>query len=177
MWWTCPDLSSRGAPTPPFISKGPEVIRKVTKSVTTWSLSILYFTYIFIYIIIYTLRSTLRSSEIFWMVGWVVVNPLLDIPSLYGVILRIPILDNDLLVLIKLLWMWSHWRVCWAKIHGIGPLSFLQGDQHTWVGRLDINVRFNGSPTQLGRWQLIPVQVRGIGCTWIQACKNKADTR
>jgi hypothetical protein len=33
--WTCPDLSSRGASTPPFIPKGGEVTRKVTMSVTT----------------------------------------------------------------------------------------------------------------------------------------------
>jgi hypothetical protein len=39
---TCPDLSSRGVSTPLFISKGGEVIRKVTESVTTRSQSLLY---------------------------------------------------------------------------------------------------------------------------------------
>jgi hypothetical protein len=49
---------SRGASTPPFISKGGEVTWKVTESVTTSQSLLAYFTYIFIEIIIYVLGST-----------------------------------------------------------------------------------------------------------------------
>jgi hypothetical protein len=51
-----------------------------------------YFTYILIDIIIYALGSTLWYSKIFWMVDWVIADPSLDIPSLCGVVPRVPIL-------------------------------------------------------------------------------------
>jgi hypothetical protein len=51
-----------------------------------------YFTYIFIDIIIYALGCTPWSAETFWMVGRVVADPSLGLPSLYGVVPRVPIL-------------------------------------------------------------------------------------
>jgi hypothetical protein len=51
-----------------------------------------YFTYIFIDIIIYVLGSTPWSSGIFYMVGQVIADPSLDLPSLCGVVPRVPIL-------------------------------------------------------------------------------------
>jgi hypothetical protein len=50
-----------------------------------------YFTYIFIDIIIYTLESTPWSSGIFWMVGRVIVDPSMGLPSLCGVVPQVPI--------------------------------------------------------------------------------------
>jgi hypothetical protein len=51
-----------------------------------------YFTYILIDIIIYALVSTLWSSGIFWMVGRVVKDPSLGLPSPYEVVPRVLIL-------------------------------------------------------------------------------------
>jgi hypothetical protein len=57
------------------------------------TLSILaYFTYIFIDIIIYALGSTTWSSGIFWMVGRVIADPSLGLPSLFGVEPQVSIL-------------------------------------------------------------------------------------
>jgi hypothetical protein len=60
-----------------------------------------YFTYIFIDIIIYALGNTSWSFEIFWMVGRVLADPSLGLPSLYGVIPQVPILVSSLRVLGK----------------------------------------------------------------------------
>jgi hypothetical protein len=51
-----------------------------------------YFTYICIDIIIYALGITPRLSGIFWMVGRVVANLSLALPSLCGVVPWVPIL-------------------------------------------------------------------------------------
>jgi hypothetical protein len=55
---------------------------------------LVYFTYTFIDIIIYALGSMPWSSEIFQMVGRVVADPSLGLPSLCGVVPRVPILIN-----------------------------------------------------------------------------------
>jgi hypothetical protein len=49
-----------------------------------------YFTYIFIDI--YVLESVPWSSRIFQMVGRIITDPFLDLPSLCGVIPRVPLL-------------------------------------------------------------------------------------
>jgi hypothetical protein len=51
-----------------------------------------YFTYIFIDIIMYALGSTSWSSAIFWMMGRVIADPSLDLPSPYEVVRRVLIL-------------------------------------------------------------------------------------
>jgi hypothetical protein len=60
-------------------------------SIRTLSL-LAYFTYIFIDIIIYALGSTSWSFGIFWMVGRVIADPSLSLPSPCGVVPRVPIL-------------------------------------------------------------------------------------
>jgi hypothetical protein len=54
-----------------------------------------YFTYILIYINIYVLGSTSLSSGIFWMVGRVVTDPSLGLPSPCEVIPQILILVSS----------------------------------------------------------------------------------
>jgi hypothetical protein len=77
-----------GASTPHFISKG-RGYKKGNRigynmiPIRTLSLPA-YFTYIFIDIIIYALGSTPWSSEIFWMMGRVVADPSLGLPSICG---------------------------------------------------------------------------------------------
>jgi hypothetical protein len=50
------------------------------------TLSLAYFTYISIDIIIYALGSMPWSSRIFWMVGQVIADSSLGLPSLCGVV-------------------------------------------------------------------------------------------
>jgi hypothetical protein len=123
---TCPDLSSRGASTPPFISKGDKVISKVTESVTIWSqsgLSLLaYFTYIFIDIIIYTLGSMPWSSKIFWMVGQLIADPSLGLPSLCGVVPCVPILISSPRVHGK--WVDAGWSRYFLSVMNLSSSQF-----------------------------------------------------
>jgi hypothetical protein len=94
--WTCP----LGVPLPLLLySRGrgyKEGNRVVYDMIPIRTLSLLtFFTDIFIDIIIYVLGSTSWSSGIFWMVGWVIADPSLGLPSLYGVVPGVPILVND----------------------------------------------------------------------------------
>jgi hypothetical protein len=57
-------------------------------SIMTLSL-LVYFIYILIDIVIYVLGSTPWSSEIYWMVGRVIKDPSLGLPSPYEVVLRV----------------------------------------------------------------------------------------
>jgi hypothetical protein len=91
-WQLCYSCASLlGVPLPLFLYSSGEVTRKVTESVTIWSQSELYLylsiLHIFsIDIIIYILKSMLWSSKIFCMVGQVIANPSLSLPSLCGVV-------------------------------------------------------------------------------------------
>jgi hypothetical protein len=91
-------LSLWGASTLPFISKlrrrGYKEGNRVSYNmISIGTLSLLaYFTYIFIDIIIYTLGNISWSSGIFYMVGRVVVDPSIDLPSLCEVVPRVLIL-------------------------------------------------------------------------------------
>jgi hypothetical protein len=89
--WTSSTCPFRGASIPPFISNGEEVIRKITKSVTTLSQSRLSLLAYFTDIAIYSLESMLWSSKILWMMGRVVSNPSLGHPSPCKVVPRVAI--------------------------------------------------------------------------------------
>jgi hypothetical protein len=56
---------------------------------------LVYFTYIFIDITIYALGSMPWSSKIFWMMGRVIADPSLGLPSIYEVVPRVLILISS----------------------------------------------------------------------------------
>jgi hypothetical protein len=62
---------------------------------------LVYFTDISIDIIIYVLGSTAWFSGIFWMIGRVIADPSLGLPSPYGVVPQVPILVSSSRVLGK----------------------------------------------------------------------------
>jgi hypothetical protein len=78
---TCPDLSFFlwGVSTSPFIFKRGEVTNKLQHDPNQNSISTYLFNIYYIYIIIYTLGSKTCSSEIFQMVGRVIVDPSLGL--------------------------------------------------------------------------------------------------
>jgi hypothetical protein len=84
--------------------------------ITIRTLSLLvYFKYIF-YRFIYALGSKTWLSEIFQMVGRVISDPFLDLPSPYGVVPRVPILINRF-----------HFQAFWPCFQG-----FLEVVQRAW---------------------------------------------
>jgi hypothetical protein len=105
------DLSYRGASTPFLYPREwgyKEGNRVGYNMIPIRILSLFtYFTYIFIDIIIYALENMLWSSEIFWMVGRVITDSFLGLPSLCGVVPRVPILISSPRVLDK--WVDAGW--------------------------------------------------------------------
>jgi hypothetical protein len=101
--WTCPRW---GASTHPFISKGGLGYKKGNRvgynMIPIKTLSLLaYFIYIFIDISIYAFGSMSWSSQIFWMVGRVIVDPSLGLLSPCGVVPRVPILITPISSIFK----------------------------------------------------------------------------
>jgi hypothetical protein len=92
-------LFSRGVSTSPFISRGRGYkdgnwVGYNMISIMTLSL-LAYFTYILIDIIIYALESMPWSYEIFWMMGRVIADPFLGLPSPCRVVPRVSILVSS----------------------------------------------------------------------------------
>jgi hypothetical protein len=81
-----------------------------------------YFKYIFINIIIYVLGSKSWSSEIFWMVGRVVVDPSLGLPSPYGMVPQVLILVSSPRVLSK--WVDAEWSESFLSVMNLSSTQF-----------------------------------------------------
>jgi hypothetical protein len=120
--------------TPPFIFKGGKVTRKIIKSVTIWSQSGLYLylliIYIYIDIIIYALGSTLWTSETFWMVGWVIADHFLGLPSLCRLVPWGPILISSHRVLGK--WVDTGWSGSSLSVMNLPSTQFQELSTLTW---------------------------------------------
>jgi hypothetical protein len=91
------DLSTMGCIYPSFYfqrgrgyKEGKRVGYNIISIKTLYLL--VYFTYILIHIIIYALGSTPWSSRIFWMVGRVIIDPSLGLPTTCEVVHRVLIL-------------------------------------------------------------------------------------
>jgi hypothetical protein len=89
-----------------------------------------YFTYIFIDIIIYTLWSTSRSFRIFWMVGRVIADPSLGLPSLCRVVPRVPILISNPRVLGK--WVDDGWSGSSLSVMNLPSTQFPELSTLAW---------------------------------------------
>jgi hypothetical protein len=91
-WWYVSDLSPVGCLYPSFYIQGGRDYKEDNRvgynmiSIMTLSL-LVYFIYILIDIVIYVLGSTPWSSEIYWMVGRVIKDPSLGLPSPCEVVL------------------------------------------------------------------------------------------
>jgi hypothetical protein len=124
----CCSCPPRDASTSSFISKGGEITRKVTKfynMITIRTLSLLvYFTDIAIYI----LGSMSWSSRTFCMVCRVIADPSLSLPSLCGVVSRVPILIGSPWVFDK--WVDVGWSESYLSVMNLLSTQFR--DQILW---------------------------------------------
>jgi hypothetical protein len=91
---------------------------------------LVYFTYIFIDIIIYILGSTPWSSEIFRMVGRIMVDPSLGLSSLCRVVPRVPILVSSPWVLGN--WVDAGWSRSSLSLTNLLSTQFQELSTLTW---------------------------------------------
>jgi hypothetical protein len=116
IWWLLfvrvVPIPPLGVPLPSFYIQGgqgyKEGNRVGSNMIPIRTLSPLaYFTYIFIAINIYALGSMTSTFGIFWMVSQVIADPFLGLPSLWGLVPRVPILVSSPWVLGK--WVDTGW--------------------------------------------------------------------